>query len=333
MTMQQKVASLLMLHRPGTDGAALRAFVDQYGLGGLILMGDNIPADSGQLLQETQTVSADPGLPVLIATDEEGGDVVRLGWDTVPAADALKALPPAATTEAFAARGALLKQVGVNVNFGVIADTTDDQQSFIYDRVLGTDPGSASQRVAAAVHAEHGAVMSTLKHFPGHGETEADSHLTVPTTDVSMDEWAAEDAPAFQAGVNAGAEVVMFGHLVYSAVDSQPASLSARWHQIVRDRLGFNGITITDDMRMLQDSGLPEYQNPSENAIRALAAGNTMLLFVTGADKQQDGIDPAKVIADIVAAVRSGRISEQQIDTDARMLLIARRTLAASSGR
>jgi beta-N-acetylhexosaminidase len=328
MTLQQKVASLLMLHAPGTDGAALRAFVDQYGLGGLILMGDNIPASPDLLSQETAAISADPGLPVLIATDEEGGDVARLAWDTQPGADQLKSLPSAATHDAFAARAQLLRQGGINVNFGVIADTTSDPQSFIYDRVLGTDPASAAERVAAAVSAEHGTVMSTLKHFPGHGETEADSHLTVPTTAISMDEWTARDAPPFQAGVGAGAELVMFGHLVYSAVDAQPASLSSRWHEILRDDLGFTGIAITDDLRMLQDTGLAQYQNPSENAVAALQAGNTMLLFVTAADPAQDGIDPGRLIADIVSAVDNGRISLQQIDTDARKLLIARRTLA-----
>jgi beta-N-acetylhexosaminidase len=330
MTLQQKVASLLMLHAPGTDGAALRAFVDRYGLGGLILMGDNIPASPELLSQETAAISADPDLPVLIATDEEGGDVARLGWDAGPGADQLKNLPSTATHDAFVARAELLQQAGINVNFGVIADTTSDPQSFIYDRVLGIDPASAAERVAAAVSAEHGTVLSTLKHFPGHGETEADSHLTVPTTAISMDEWSTRDAPPFRAGVGAGAELVMFGHLVYSAVDAAPASLSARWHEILHDDLGFTGITITDDLRMLQDTGLAQYQNPAENAIAALQAGNTMLLFVTAADPAQDGIDPGQLIADIVAAVQAGRISQQQIDTDARQLLIARRTLAHS---
>jgi beta-N-acetylhexosaminidase len=128
--------------------------------------------------------------------------------------------------------------------------------------------------------------------------------------------------------VGAGAELVMFGHLVYSAVDAQPASLSSRWHEILRDDLGFTGIAITDDLRMLQDTGLAQYQNPSENAVAALQAGNTMLLFVTAADPAQDGIDPGRLIADIVSAVDNGRISLQQIDADARKLLIARRTLA-----
>ncbi|WP_308464839.1 glycoside hydrolase family 3 N-terminal domain-containing protein [Rathayibacter soli] len=330
MTLPQKVASLLMLHAPGTDAAALRAFVDQYGLGGLILMGDNIPSSPGALLAQTQAISADPALPVLLGIDEEGGDVTRLPWDTAPGADALKSLAVPATTDAFSQRAAFLQQAGVSVNFGIVADVTADTNSFIYDRVLGTNPADASARVAAAVTAERGKVLSTLKHFPGHGETEADSHRTIPTTALSLANWSVRDAPSFAAGIAAGAPIVMFGHLVYSAVDAQPASLSVRWHEILRQQLGFDGITITDDLRMLQDTGLPQYQNPSENAIAALAAGNTMLLFVTGASVAQDGIDPARVIADIVAAVQSGRISLRQLDEDARMLLLARLTLGSA---
>lgn len=331
MTLPQKVGSLLMLHRPGTDAAALQAFVVQYGLGGLILMGDNIPGSEQELAAETAAISPDKSLPVLLGTDEEGGDVQRLPWDPAAGADTLKDEAPDATTAAFAQRGALLKQAGVNMNFGVIADVTSDPNSFIYDRVLGTDAAAASARVSAAVAAERGSVLSTIKHFPGHGETEADSHLTIPTTAISYDQWTQRDEPSFQAGVDAGVQAVMVGHLVYSAVDAQPASLSKPWHDILKQKLRFNGITITDDLRMLQDSGLPQYQNPSENAIQALAAGNTMLLFVTGGDQSEDGIDPGGLIADICAAVQSGRISEQQIDQDARMLLVARHRLATGN--
>lgn len=329
MTLKQKVASLLMLHSPGTDGAALKAFVDRYGLGGIILMGDNIPQTPAELLAETQAVNAGSPLPVLIATDEEGGDVTRLGWDTLPGADQLKSLPPAATAQAFSQRADLLKQSGVNVNFGIIADTTADPNSFIYDRVLGTDAAASAQRVSAAVTAENGKVLSTIKHFPGHGETEADSHLTVPTTAISPEAWAARDKPSFEAGVKAGAPIVMFGHLVYSSVDSAPASLSATWHRILHDQLGFTGITITDDLRMLQDTGLAQYQDPAENAVQALAAGNTMLLMVTAGNPAVDGVDPAAVISRIVEAVQSGRISQSQIDADVRALLTTRRELAS----
>jgi len=328
MSLRQQVASLLMLHQPGTDGVALRAFIDRYGIGGMILMGDNIPASPELLAAQTAAMTTDASLPPLIGIDEEGGDVARLPWDDQPGADTLKSGAPAATQAAFAARAQLLKQAGITVNFGTVADVTADPDSFIYDRVLGITPADASARVAASVGGEQGSVLSTLKHFPGHGETEADSHLTVPTTPVDRSRWKAQDAPPFIAGIGAGAELVMFGHLIYSAVDRAPASLSMTWHSILSDELGFTGVTITDDMRMLQDTGLAEYQNPAENAVRALAAGNTMLLFVLPADPASIGSDPDALIDAVVAAVGTGRIPRGQIERDALKLLELRRSLS-----
>lgn len=324
MTLRQKVASLFMLHAPGTGAAALRGFADRYGLGGMILMGDNIPGSPEALAAQTATMRAsDPALPPLIGIDEEGGDVTRLPWDGQPGGDALRSQSPDAAGQAFAARAALLKQAGVNVNFGIVADVTADPGSFIADRILGTDPASASARVAAAVAGEHGTVLSTLKHFPGHGETDADSHHVVPTTPTTRAEWEARDLPSFRAGVDAGAEVVMFGHLIYSGVDSLPASLSPTWHRILADEVGFHGVTITDDLRMLQDTGLPQYQDAGENAVQAIAAGNTMVLDVI-----PTGSAPDALIDAVVAAVQSGRIPPARIDADARALLVLRHSIA-----
>ncbi|MCI0155378.1 glycoside hydrolase family 3 protein [Leifsonia shinshuensis] len=324
LTLRQKVASLFMLHVPGTDPATLRQFVDRYGLGGVILMPDNIPASPQALAALTAaTRASDPGLPPLVGIDEEGGDVTRLPWDGQPGAETLRSLPPAATQAAFAQRAELLKQVGVTLNFGTIADVTADPRSFISDRILGTDPASSAARVAASVAGERGSVLSTLKHFPGHGETEADSHHAVPTAAVDQARWAAQDAPSFRAGIAAGAEVVMFGHLVYSGVDAAPASLSPTWHRILADELGFRGVTITDDLRMLQDTGLPQYADAGADAVAAIAAGNTMVLMIQGADT-----DPAALLDAVVAAVQDGRIPSSRIDADARALLELRRSLA-----
>jgi len=324
MTLRQKVASLFMLHAPGTDPAALQAFVSTYGLGGLIFMGDNIPPTPEALAAQTAATRApDPTLPPLIGIDEEGGDVTRLPWDGQPGGEALRSQPPTATQAAFAGRAQLLKQAGVTVNFGTVADVTADPSSFIADRVLGTDPASSAARVAASVTGERGAVFSTLKHFPGHGETEADSHHTVPTAPIDLARYTAQDEPSFRAGVDAGAEFVMFGHLVYTGVDAQPASLSPTWHRLLADRLGFRGVSITDDLRMLQDTGLPQYQDAGENAVQAVAAGNTMVLIV-----QSPQTDPNALIDAVTAAMQQGRIPAAQIDADARKLLALRHSLA-----
>ncbi len=324
MTRTEKVASLLMLHLPGTDATALRSFVDTHRPGGLIFMRDNIAGTAEETAALAGAVSADPEFPLLIGIDQEGGDVRRIWSDQWPSSLTLKDRPAVEAEHAFGLRSDLLAQSGISVNFGIVADVTDDPGSFIYRRALGSTPESAAERVAAAVAGERGAVLSTLKHFPGHGAAPGDSHTTIPRTDKPFQEWKATDAVPFERGIAAGAPIVMFGHLDYSAVDPVPASLSPVWHSILRDDLGFDGITITDDMLMLRNTGLPEYQNVAENAIRALAAGTTMLLFVLGSSPAVDGVDPAVLLADIEDAVDTGRISQQHIDEAALKLLVAR---------
>jgi len=320
MTLEQKVASMFIVRAPGLDGAAWQTTVTSRGLGGLILMGDNIPATPEELAALTGGVASGDGLAPLIAVDEEGGDVTRLPYDGFAGSDSLAAEPESATRDAFTGRSTLLDQVGISINFGIVADVTADPDSFIFDRVLGPDAASASPKVAAAVAGEKARVFSTLKHFPGHGESADDSHVSVPQIDIDQTQWRARDAPSFQAGIDAGAELVMFGHLAYTPVDPQPASLSSTWHSILRDELGFTGVTVTDDMGMLEATGLPEYANPDENAIRAVAAGNDMLLYVTPGN-----IDAT--ISAVVGAVESGRIDPAVVDDAVTRDLELRRTL------
>ncbi|PPF78727.1 glycosyl hydrolase family 3 [Subtercola sp. Z020] len=307
LSLSDKIATLFMVQVPGTDPAPMEQYLAAHRPGGFLLLGNNVPASADALRVQLAGVTSTPGLTPLISIDEEGGDVTRLSEDTFPGADRLKSMPVDETTASFTQRAALLQSAGVSVNFGTVADVTADPGSFIFDRVLGTDAASASARVAASVTAENGSVFSTLKHFPGHGETNADSHTSIPTTDLPFDQWQVRDAPSFAAGVDAGAPLVMFGHLVYSGVDSAPASLSPRWHDILRNDLGFTGVAVTDDMLMLEASGLPDYADRSANAVRAVSAGNDILLY-------NSAIDMAPSVAAIAAAVQSGQISEAQLD-------------------
>jgi beta-N-acetylhexosaminidase len=326
LTIEQKAAALLMLHAPGTDPAPLRAFVDA-GVSGLILMGDNVPGSPPELAAITAALHADPEAPVLVGIDQEGGEVQRLPWDGAASAQDLRGVPAVAARDAFALRAATLADVGVSVNFGIVADVTPDPESFISGRVLGTDPAGSAERVAAAVSGERGVVFSTLKHFPGHGAAPGDSHSSVPAAPLTIDEWRAGPAIPFDAGIDAGAELVMTGHLAYPAVDPAPASLSPEWHRILRDELGFDGVVVSDDMLMLQHNGLAEYADPGENAVRAVAAGCDLLLYVLPADPSEFGISVDGLVASIVAAVQSGRISEQRLDEAVERVLSLRRSL------
>jgi Beta-glucosidase-related glycosidases len=323
MTLEQKIASLFMVHVAGHESAPIRGVIDEWGVAGVILMGDNVDSVE-QVAALTAGLSADPGLPVLTGIDQEGGTVRRLP-DAGPGAGALRGQDPSATQAAFADRGALVATAGIAVNFGIVADVTADRRSFIYPRTYGPDPAAAAAHVAAAVAGEGDAVNSTLKHFPGHGAAPGDSHSSIPSTAMGLDEWRATQAPPFVAGIDAGAEFVMLGHLRYEAVDAAPASLSPTWIGVLRDELGFDGIVVTDDMTMLENSGEAAYADQASNAVAAVAAGATLLLYV-------GPVDVPAVVAAIAAAVRDGRIPEAVVDDAAGRLLELRRGMSDRTG-
>ncbi len=328
MSVRERASTVVMGHIPTTDPSALRDYMSE-GLGGFILMGANIPATESQLRAVTRALTIDPALPPLIGIDEEGGDVARLPWDTYPASTTLKFEDPAATRDAFAARAALVQRAGANVNFGIVADVPPSTASFIYRRALGTDVASSAAHVAAAVEGEGDEAASTLKHFPGHGTPAGDSHVGIPSTGMSYGQWADTEALPFAAGIDAGAPLLMYGHLRYTAVDDAPASLSARWHEIARDELGFDGVAITDDMGMLQASGEPALADPVANAVRALAAGNDMVLIVLASTA-----DTAPRIVDgVVSAVDAGDLDGARLTEAAERVVTLRLQIAgAGSG-
>lgn len=325
MDLATKAATVLMLHTPGTDPSDLASYMTTTGAGGFILMGDNVPSTAASVQPITAAIKATSSdLPPLIGIDEEGGDVARLDDDTFPAAATLKNEPAENTRSAFASRGQLVNTAGANLNFGVIADMTSDPDSFIFDRVFGGDPTSAGDRVEQAVLGERGLALSTLKHFPGHGRSEANSHNSIPVTDVSQAEWSTTDAVPFERGIGAGAEAVMTGHLLYSSVDPDIATFSTKWHDILRNDMGFDGLVVTDDMLMLLNSGQDEYADPVANAVRALGAGGDLLLHVLAHDDATSGVSPDQLKNGIVAAVQNGQLSQDRLDDAVRHVLEAR---------
>jgi beta-N-acetylhexosaminidase len=326
MSTADQASSIVMGHIGGTDPAALRDYM-KSGLGGFILMGGNIPATEEELRALTAALTIDPALPPLIAVDQEGGIVSRLPWDAFPASTTLKSRPVAETSAAFAARGALVARAGITVDFGTVADVPADRGSFIFGRALGTDPESAADRTAAATAAQEHFVASTLKHFPGHGAAPGDSHHAIPSTGMTKAAWREADGVPFAAGIEAGASLLMYGHLAYTAVDSRPASLSAEWHRIAREELGFEGVAVTDDLGMLLSSGDPAYADPVANGVAAVAAGNDLVLMIAGSTAQT----ATEVAAGIAAAVDAGTLPAERLEDAATRVLTLRLELAAAS--
>ena len=312
-----QAASLLVLHYPGSDAQATQSFLETVAPAGLILMGDNVPDPEDALEEQTrrwQEAAESARLPPLvISIDQEGGLVKKLLGDTNVGAGDLRDGDPEAVAEAFRERGGYLSRLGVNVNFGIVADYTDDPGSFIYDRVLGTTSSSAAAAVQAAVEGEReggsGAVHSTVKHFPGHGLTPGDSHQIIPDCgDITQEEWAETAAVPFEAGISSGTSLVMMSHISCPRIAQGPASLQAKWYEVLRDDLGFDGVIVTDDMSMLTNSGEEPFADPGANAVGAIKAGATLVLSIGGEDGAAATIYAQGLVDAVVAAVESGEI-------------------------
>ncbi|KKX96744.1 glycoside hydrolase family 3 N-terminal domain-containing protein [Microbacterium sp. Ag1] len=328
MSVAEQASTVVMGHVAGTDPAALHAYMAS-GLGGFILMGANIPATEAELQALTAALTVDPALPPLIAVDQEGGFVSRLHGDGFPASTSLKGLPVAETSAAFSARGALVARAGITVNFGTVADYASDPASFIHGRALGIDSASAAERVAAATTAQEQFVASTLKHFPGHGAAPGDSHRAIASSTMGREEWRATEAVPFEAGIDAGASLLMYGHLAYTEIDPLPASLSPVWHAIAREELGFTGVAVTDDLGMLLSSGDPAYADPVANGVAAIAAGNDLVLMIAGSDAQTAGA----MAAGIGAAVDAGALPAERLEEAATRVVALRMQMAAATAR
>ncbi|MER7796070.1 glycoside hydrolase family 3 N-terminal domain-containing protein [Microbacterium sp. NPDC096154] len=325
MSTEERASAVVMGHIGGTDPRTLERYVEDGRLGGFILMGSNVPKSERELRRVTDAVDGpDDTLPPLVAVDEEGGAVTRLPWDDAPAGAELHERDPSVAQAAFDTRGRLLQEAGITTNFGVVADVGTRTSGFIRPRTLGADAEAAAERVAAAVEGEAPHAFSTLKHYPGHGAAPGDSHSAIPETAMPLDEWRAEHAPPFEAGIAAGAELVMTGHLRFSDVDDAPASLSPAWYDILRDELGFDGVAITDDLGMLLSSGEERYTDPVRNAVEAISAGADMALMVAGSDA-----GTASALADgIASAADDGELEPERLQ-EAATRVVTLRVLAS----
>lgn len=353
------VGQVLMLYAYGNDAdkvtaasaAANRKYagvatpaemVATYRLGGLILVGwsaddptagtnktSNVdsPDQVARLTAGLQTAAAKlpAALPLLISTDQEYGAVTRIktGITQLPSAMALGAAgDPKLTEKAWRAAGSDLAAIGLNVDFAPDSDVLGPLGSgVIGSRSYGSEPKLVSDQVAAAVRGlQANGVAATLKHFPGHGHTTADSHTTLPALTQSRAALDSDDLPPFAAGIAAGADLVMSGHLDVRSIDpGVPASLSTKvLVDLLRGTLGFTGVVVTDSMNMAPVA----HFGPAEAAVRALLAGNDILLMPP---------DPAAAQRGLLDALHSGRLPKDRLVQAARRILTLKLKLASAT--
>jgi len=307
-------------------------------LGGLILVGfeagDPTAQDTSNIDDPQQVRKFTAGLqaaaaklpahsPLLIGTDQEYGVVTRVksGVTLLPSAMALGAADsPELTEAAWRAAGAELAAMGVNVDFAPDADV-QGASSVIGSRSFGSNSKLVAEQAAAAVRGLQSAgVAATLKHFPGHGRPAADSHGDLPQLRQTQQELADVDLPPFSAGIQAGAQLVMSGHLDVRSIDpGMPATFSSKVLEgVLRDKLHFQGVVVTDALNMAPAKRWPA----GEAAVRALLAGNDLLLMPP---------DPVAAYDGIVAAVKSGRLTRDRLRASVTRILTLKRSAAAKA--
>lgn len=315
MTTQEKICQLLIVHPEALTGGGtvtgmtdeLAAALREYPVGGVLLSAQNMTSGE-QLAALTAALSNGCKTAPLISVDEEGGRVARL-MNTVGTTKlgSMYSYRTQGTQGAHDNAQTIARDIaayGFNTDFAPVADVwTNKRSNAIGDRAYSDDYDEAAELVAAAVKGFHdGGVICCLKHFPGHGSTETDSHDGAATVDKTLPQLRQEDLKPFMSGIAARADMVMVGHLTVPTMDDAPASVS---HKIVtnllRYDLGFRGVIVTDGLQM---QALAQYTD-GEKAVLALAAGNDMLLEIS---------DVPGTVAAIEKALADGTLSRAALD-------------------
>jgi beta-N-acetylhexosaminidase len=313
---------------PGTTAPRWFLSALERGLAGVTFFGSNVTGDTASLTASLR--DAAPVEPV-IAIDEEGGDVTRMAYTSgspYPGNLALGAVDdPALTSAVYAAIGADLYRLGINVNLAPCADVLSlDGSAVVATRSFGADPTLVARHVAAAVVGlQRAGVVACAKHFPGHGSTIGDSHLMLPVVRGTMDDIRARDLPPFRAAIDAGTVALMPGHLVIpSLTGDMPASLSpAAVTGMLRGELGFDGVVISDGLEMKAASavfGIPEA------CVLAVIAGVDLLCL--GRDTDEEMYHAVR--AAIADAVTTGRLPSDRLEEAAARIGALRARIAAT---
>lgn len=307
MTVEEKVGQMFFVRCPDVGAAEA---VSEYKLGGYILFGRDFKNKTAeQVRNDISSYQSAAGVPLLIGTDEEGGTVVRASSN--PNLFPHSGLSPQdlfaqggmdAIIQDARQKSVTLLDLGVNVNLAPVADVSTDSNDFIYDRAFGQDAQATAEYVSNVVKTmDAQGIGSVLKHFPGYGNN-VDTHTGVAIDERPYETFQTSDYLPFTAGIQAGADAVLVSHNVMTCVDDQlPASLSPAVHKELRETLGFQGVIMTDDLAM---DAVAAYAGDQSPAVMAVKAGNDMIVTT----------DFQTQIPEVIQAVKSGEIDEEQID-------------------
>ncbi|MGI6610161.1 MAG: beta-N-acetylhexosaminidase [Limnochordia bacterium] len=337
MSLEERVGQMVMAGFPGYDlSAEANELIAKHFIGGVMLASRNIRdlEQTAELTGRLQRLATTTGaeLPLLIAADQEGGYVVRLqGRHAFPGNMALGAAgSPELTQRVAAAMGRELRSVGINMNFAPVVDVNSNPANPVIGiRSFGEDPQAVSRLGVAYITGLHeGGVLSTAKHFPGHGDTSLDSHIALPRVAHLRTRLEQVEFVPFKAAIGAGVTAIMTAHVTFPAIEPQPgvpATLSKRvLTDLLRQELGFDGLIITDAMEM---GAIARNFGLGEAAVRSVQAGADVVLVAWPSDWRQ----PIRVVEALVSAVREGVIPEERVNASVRRILAAKEQIAGAT--
>lgn len=315
MTAEEKVGQLFLCRNPRGDGEET---IQKYHPGGIIFFARDFKGetpDTFRALIDSYNSRTKVGL--LTAVDEEGGSVNRVSLYT-----AFRAAPFDSPAELYSRGGIdeilrdceekskLLLSIGLNFNLSPVVDVAQDKDAFIYDRTIGADAQKTAEYASAVIgKMREMGIMAALKHFPGYGENE-DTHTGIAIDNRTLEELASADLLPFEAGIKAGTPAVLVSHNIVNCIDERmPASLSPRVVELLREKLAFDGVIVTDDLSM---GAIKKYTDGASAAVSAILAGCD-LLCCSDVEEQY----PA-----VLRAFREGIISEERINESVFRLLM-----------
>ncbi len=309
---------------PEPDGEIERLIRDG-GVGGVILFDKNIvdPPQVARLTNALQRLAARAHVaPLLVAVDQEGGPVIHLRGTEFPSAMAFGAAGDESLVAAAADVTAReLRAVGIHMNCAPVLDVNNNPANPVIGvRSFGEDPVRVARLGSRAIAAMQAAgVLATAKHFPGHGDTSLDSHLTLPTVTHPRSHLDAVELLPFREAIRAGVAAVMTAHVVYPALDPEmPATLSPAIIGLLRQTLAFEGIVVTDSMRM---RAVADRYTAGAAAVAAVRAGVDVVLACGPVEAQLEALDAVR------SAARDGSLPEARVRDAARRVLAAKRRL------
>ena len=259
-----------------------KKFIEKEDIGGVILFANNYesPAQLAELVNSIQTLRSE--YPLFIATDHEGGRVVRFKTQFTqfpPMLEIAKLDSPKLVFEVATIMAEELLACGVNINLAPVCDIWNNElNKVIWDRAFGKDHESVSKFISSMIRGfETNHLLSCAKHFPGHGNTLKDSHYDLPIVKKSLEEIKKEELQPFIKAVKARVDMIMMAHIIVEEIDPDfPCSLSPKAHEILRVDLKYKGLILSDDMQM---GAITAHRGTGEAAMMAIKAGSDLIEY------------------------------------------------------